>query len=222
MTITEFLALVEKEKVVERLKGGNWVTKTTEGPKYRKFAKGLKHELKRVVVPMTITEFLALVEKEKVVERLKGGNWVTKTTEGPVGSKRGGATTLRCYRCSGPHFIRDCPHTESKCFRCGQMGHVSISCPLGARQTRDTLRGDRPTATRRVFALTGAEASTSSDLVKGKGKATSKDVMILLFDSGASHSFISYACVERLRLPVCTLGLRLLVSTPASVYVVAF
>nr|KYP46662.1 Retrovirus-related Pol polyprotein from transposon 17.6 [Cajanus cajan] len=44
---------------------------------------------------------------------------------------------------------------------------------------------------------------------------------MLLFDSGASHSFISYACVAMLGVPVCDLGLRLLVSTPASTSVVA-
>nr|KYP46267.1 hypothetical protein KK1_032144 [Cajanus cajan] len=72
----------------------------------------------------------------------------------------------------------------------------------------------------RVFALIGAEAFTSSDLVKGKGRAASKDVMIL-FDSGASHSFISYACAAMLGVPVCDFWLRLLVLTPASASVVA-
>ncbi|XP_020225122.1 uncharacterized protein LOC109807007 [Cajanus cajan] len=98
-----------------------------------KFAEGLKYDLKRVVVPMAITEFPALVEKAKVVERLEGGNRGVKTAEGPAGSKKGGnqrnpydrpqplqggGATLRCYRCVGPHFVRDCPHTESRCFRC--------------------------------------------------------------------------------------------------------
>nr|KYP41364.1 Transposon Ty3-I Gag-Pol polyprotein [Cajanus cajan] len=157
--------------------------------KCKKFAEGLKHELKRVVVPMAITEFPALVEKAKVVERLKGGNRVVKTVERPAGSKKGGnqrkpydrpqpqqggsvimqpsnsarggrhgeGATLRCYRCAGPYFVKDCPHTESRCFKCHHMAG-------------------------RVFALTGAEASTSSDLVKGKGRVAGKDVMIL-FDS---------------------------------------
>nr|KYP50505.1 hypothetical protein KK1_027661 [Cajanus cajan] len=110
------------------------------------------------------------------------------------------------------------------------MGHESTNylarnrserdAQRGGAQRGDAQRGDRPTTAGRVFALTRAEASTSSDLVKGKGRAAGKDVMIL-FDSGASHSFISYACAAMLGVPVCDLGLRLLVPTPASTSVVA-
>nr|KYP42784.1 hypothetical protein KK1_035814 [Cajanus cajan] len=117
----------------------------SEAWKCRKFAEGLKYELKRVVVPMAITKFPALVEKAKVVERLEGGNRMVKTAEGSAGSKKGGnqrkpydrpqpqqggpiirqpidatrggrqggGAALRCYRCAGPHLIRDYPHTEN-------------------------------------------------------------------------------------------------------------
>ncbi|XP_020202747.1 uncharacterized protein LOC109788435 [Cajanus cajan] len=180
-----------------------------EAWKCRKFAEGLKYDLRRVVVPMAITEFPALVEKAKVVERLEGDNRGVKISEGPSGQPtgaaagrgQGGGAALRCYRCGGSHMIRDCPHTENRCFRCQQMGHVSFNCPARTRPERgtqrsdaqrgDVQRGGRPTATGRVCALT------------------------------ASHSFISYACVAMLGVPVCDLGLRLLVSTPASASVVA-
>ncbi|XP_020207694.1 uncharacterized protein LOC109792674 [Cajanus cajan] len=143
----------------------------------------------------------------------------------PTDTARGGSqsrvATLRCYICGGPHFVQDFHHTRSRCFKCGQMGHELTNCLARARQTRSALRGDRPTTARRVFTLTGAEASTSSDLMKGKGKTISKDVMIL-FDSRASHSFISYACAKMLGVSVCDLGLRLLVLMPAFASVVAF
>ncbi|XP_020205002.1 uncharacterized protein LOC109790294 [Cajanus cajan] len=174
------------------------------------------------MVPMAIIEFSALVEKAKIVERLEGGNRVTKNAEGPArgGRQRRGAT-LRCYRCVGPHFVRDCPHTESQCFRCHQMGHELTNCPARNRLERGAQRGDRPATAGRVFALTRAETSISSDLVKGKGKAAGKDVMFL-FDFGASHSFISYACAAMLGVLMCDFRLRLLVSTPASTSVVSF
>nr|KYP40342.1 hypothetical protein KK1_038303 [Cajanus cajan]KYP40347.1 hypothetical protein KK1_038308 [Cajanus cajan]KYP40357.1 hypothetical protein KK1_038318 [Cajanus cajan] len=145
-----------------------------EAWKCRKFADGLKYELKRVVVPMAITEFPALVEKAKVVEQLEGGNQVVRTTGGPSGSKKGesqrkpydrpqsqqggpvsrhssstasggrqsGGATLRCFKCAGPHFVRDCPHTESHCFKCHQMGHESTKCPTRGILERSAQRSD--------------------------------------------------------------------------------
>jgi len=38
----------------------------------------------------------------------------------------------------------------------------------------------------------------------------------VLYDSGATYSFVSDACVKRLGLPVCELQCELVVSTPAS------
>ncbi|XP_020218748.1 uncharacterized protein LOC109801980 [Cajanus cajan] len=168
----------------------------SEAWKCRKFVEGLKQELKRVVVPMAIIEFPALVEKAKVVERLEGGNRVMKNAEGPAGSKKGGGQRKP--------YDRPQPQQGGLVTRCNQ-GHESTSCPARNRQNRGAPRGDRPTTVERVFTLTGAEASTSSDLVKGKGKAASKDVMIL-FDLGASHSFISYACAELLGVPLSLSG----------------
>jgi len=40
--------------------------------------------------------------------------------------------------------------------------------------------------------------------------------VLVLFDSGASHSFISHDCVEKLGLSTRDLGYELIVSTPAS------
>nr|KYP39816.1 Transposon Ty3-I Gag-Pol polyprotein [Cajanus cajan] len=211
MAITEFPALVEKAKVVERLEGDNRGVKISEGPSGSKKGGNQRKPYDRP-------------------QPHQGGPVIRQPTGAAAGRGQGGGAALRCYRCGGSHMIRDCPHTENRCFRCQQMGHVSFNCPARTRPERgtqrsdaqrgDVQRGGRPTATGRVCALTGAEASTSSDLVKGKGRAAGKDV-VFLFDSGASHSFISYACVAMLGVPVCDLGLRLLVSTPASASVVA-
>ncbi|XP_020207965.1 uncharacterized protein LOC109792927 [Cajanus cajan] len=85
---------------------------------------------------------------------------------------------------------------------------MTKDCNVRNTQVRGT------TAVGRVFALTSVEAETSSELVKGKGKADGNDISIL-FDSGASHSLISYECVARLNLVVSSLCVDLVVSTPA-------
>nr|KYP38454.1 hypothetical protein KK1_040312 [Cajanus cajan] len=40
--------------------------------------------------------------------------------------------------------------------------------------------------------------------------------LIVLYDSGATHSFISHACVSKLKLPVSSLSFELIVETPTS------
>jgi len=63
--------------------------------------------------------------------------------------------------------------------------------------------------------MTGAEAAGSSNLVMGYYVISGMRCCVL-YDSGATHSFVSYACVERLGLPVRELQCELAVSTPAS------
>ncbi|XP_020204717.1 uncharacterized protein LOC109790038 [Cajanus cajan] len=70
---------------------------TSEAWKCRKFVEGLKYDLRRVVVPMTITEFPALVEKVKVVERLESVSKPAKIVGGPAGSKSGGGFQRKPY-----------------------------------------------------------------------------------------------------------------------------
>ncbi|XP_020208159.1 uncharacterized protein LOC109793103, partial [Cajanus cajan] len=132
---------------------------------------------------------------------------------------QGGAQSVQCYRCGGAHVVRDCSHPGNVCFRCGRPGHISRDCQTPPTSSGSAPRPPRPITTGRVFILSGAEASTSSDLVKGKWKAAGEDVLFL-FDSGATHSFISVDCVERLGLSVSSLHVDLSVSAPASVSVV--
>nr|KYP61864.1 hypothetical protein KK1_016376 [Cajanus cajan] len=65
----------------------------SEAWRCRKFAEGLRHKLKKFIVPMSIVEFPALVEKEKTVETLEsggGGSKAARVKDGSSGSKRGG------------------------------------------------------------------------------------------------------------------------------------
>ena len=59
--------------------------------------------------------------------------------------------------------------------------------------------GGRPKVPSRVFAMSGSEVAASDDLIQGKCLITDK-LLDVLYDSGATHSFISHACVERLGL----------------------
>ena len=59
------------------------------------------------------------------------------------------------------------------------------------------------------------EAERSEDLIQGACEVSSKTLTVL-YDSGASHSFISYSCVTTLQLPISELPYDLLVTTPTN------
>ena len=66
----------------------------------------------------------------------------------------------------------------------------------------------------RVYTLDAKEADKSEHLVQGMGLIHNQPVHIF-FDSGATHSFISLECAQRMQLPIRGLNYELMVSTPS-------
>jgi len=62
--------------------------------------------------------------------------------------------------------------------------------------------------------MMGSEATGSGTLVVGYCVISGKSCCVL-FDSGATHSFVLESCVRELGLPVCELQFDLVVSTPS-------
>jgi len=209
----------------------------TEEWRCRKFEGGLKHELRRFLVPLRIREFPVLVEQAKTVEQLEtgssSGGKQQRTTPDVRPQRKPYSrppTTwgrLRCYNCGGEHLRRDCTKPASstgggsstgRCYVCQQTGHFARQCPnriqAGGAPTRRPV-GDRPRAPGRVFALTTIEAKQSGNLLQFLCLLCDHEVVVL-FDSGATHSFVSNECVRRLGLTMRELGCELLVATPAS------
>ena len=84
--------------------------------------------------------------------------------------------------------------------------------------TRNRARVPNQTAPTkgRVFTLSREEAKKDSNLVQGTCFLNQIPLNVL-YDSGATHSFISYDCVSKLKLPVKPLSVSLSVSTPANI-----
>ena len=76
----------------------------------------------------------------------------------------------------------------------------------------NNINDGRPKVPSRVFAMSGSEAAASDDLIQGKCLIADK-LLDVLYDSGATHSFISHACVERLGLCATELPYDMVVST---------
>ena len=207
----------------------------------RKFEGGLRHELRRVLVPLRIREFPVLVEQARTVEELEiGPSRVTRAQKNasevrqqkaPYSRPQSSSSGLRCYNCGGPHLHRNCTKAACssgtgmkhvKCYKCEKMSHYASQCPTkkttgGAtlQQKSQKVLAYRPQAAGKVFALTSTEATQLGNLILDRCLLFDNSVLVLV-DSGATHSSISQECVSSLGLVTCELGCELAVSTPAS------
>ncbi|XP_052736626.1 uncharacterized protein LOC128197842 [Vigna angularis] len=142
-----------------------------------------------------------------------------------VAGQSGQSGAVRCFQCGGPHFKSACPQLVGVkyCTRCRRHGHLENECNMGGRVVmrppntgrNQTRGGGRAQAVGRVYAITGAEAASSGTLVTGICLLYGMNCGVL-FDSGATHSFISKACVDKLGITESEMQFDLVVSTPAA------
>jgi len=120
-------------------------------------------------------------------------------------------------KCGQDHHTRYCHIRRPICFKCGNPGHVVTEC--GQQKSHFNPSGSatktRPATTGRVYTLSSTEIAKNHDLIQGtcfiKGKTLN-----VLYDSGATHSFISNDCVKDMKLPISSLDTNLIISTPTS------
>nr|KYP32957.1 hypothetical protein KK1_046251 [Cajanus cajan] len=127
----------------------------------------------------------------------------------------------RCGKCGRVgHNQSECRDKEITCFNCNGKGHINTQCPEPPR-TRVIGLGsqiERPKTVGRVFALSSAEATWSKNLIEGSCFIV-ETPFVVLFDSSATHSFISVSCIQKLNLPVSLLDFDLVVETPTNGFV---
>ncbi|KAF1874104.1 hypothetical protein Lal_00041548 [Lupinus albus] len=139
-----------------------------------------------------------------------GHNGISGTERGRARcSKRNENLTLRL------HVGDVCPRTTLSCFHYKEVGHIKRYSPK-LRHGVNVVRAERPRSTARVFTMSGAEASDVDGLIKGNCMVAGIPLLVL-FDSGATHSFICIECVNRLKE---SLPYDFVVSTPTGVLVV--
>ncbi|XP_035836191.1 uncharacterized protein LOC110886480 [Helianthus annuus] len=113
-----------------------------------------------------------------------------------------------CYNCGQeghPYF--KCPSPVRTCFNCFTPGHVKADCPkLKQQGQKDEKKNENQKARGRMFQITTEEAKASPNVVSGIF-LINQIPMNVLFDSGASKSFVSdelmcYPSFRKERMPV--------------------
>ncbi|XP_052734071.1 uncharacterized protein LOC128196623 [Vigna angularis] len=110
-----------------------------------------------------------------------------------------------------------------RCNICRVEGHFARDCPTVKRTGQQTSQagrahprsGARPQALGKVYAISGSEAASLGTLIVGHCMLNGRECCVL-FDSGATHSFVSEDCVAILGLVVRELQYDLVVATPTS------
>jgi hypothetical protein len=102
------------------------------------------------------------------------------------------------------------------CFKCGMSGHLTRQCPnkRSATGAGSQLRpqGQQNYTYDKANHVSTEEAQQAQDVVLGIFLASSHPTAVL-FDSGASHSFISSSFVVRHQLPITIMKQTVLVSS---------
>ncbi|KAL4381048.1 hypothetical protein AHAS_Ahas04G0094500 [Arachis hypogaea] len=114
---------------------------------------------------------------------------------------------LSCVHCGHFHPYDSCKIGLGGCFNCGFPGHIARDCTCGRNQNVGQSQHQG-----RVFAVNAKDASKADPLMRGICLIGDKS-LDALYDTRASHSFISFAKVEELGLKVSELPFDLHVHT---------
>ncbi|XP_073051286.1 uncharacterized protein [Primulina eburnea] len=125
-----------------------------------------------------------------------------------------------CPLCNYRH-IGECRRNTGACFNCGKMGHRITNCPEPLKKmtwsdTNATPNKPKENKTNaRMFAITQEEADDANDVVAGT-IIINKISAYVLFDCGATHSFISKRFTKKLGLIPEILVEPFRIATPTS------
>ncbi|MQM22241.1 hypothetical protein Taro_055291 [Colocasia esculenta] len=146
-------------------------------------------------------------------------------------SSRQFSVKKECPHCGKTHGGTECWMIAGKCLKCGSSDHKIRDCPRlqqGAQRGAPapavaaavpaTRRPGRPRAPARVFTLAREDAEQAEHVTEGTVLLLGVHTRVL-FDTGATHSFISERFAKQLALESCIesedLEVPLFVHTPA-------
>ncbi|XP_073038079.1 uncharacterized protein [Primulina eburnea] len=172
------------------------------------FLRGLRPEIRRDVHMAKVVSYQDIVERSLLAEldeqeiekerQLRRQNFQARgqgaSPSGRGGFKGKGKLEQRskppvpssdierpvCPKCGKPHK-GECLVGSGRCFRCKEMGHTALKCPLSSGKGK--VQG-------RIFAMTKESVNPDSAVISGNILIYGKEA-ITLIDTGATHSFMS-------------------------------
>jgi hypothetical protein len=107
-------------------------------------------------------------------------------------SQGGGEQCPSCQKCGRMHY-GNCLYWQLGCYKWGKHEHIARDCrnPANNQANQNPLEGQRTTSPARMYALTPGDAITSNNVVSGTLSISSGRAFVL-FNLGATHSFVSY------------------------------
>ncbi|KAI3669657.1 hypothetical protein L6452_40976 [Arctium lappa] len=115
------------------------------------------------------------------------------------------AAPQSCYKCGkSDHISRDCPIRGLVCYECKAPGHVKRDFPKLVSSNALVKKENLPRVPGRAFQMTSEEAKTSADVVSGTFLLNSLPARVL-FDTGASFSFVSELFCQKIAMPTTSL-----------------
>nr|AXI69408.1 Reverse Transcriptase [Olea europaea subsp. europaea] len=117
------------------------------------------------------------------------GKWQNKKANGGANANKSIVPVIEpCPKCGKTHR-GVCLQGKNVCFRCGKPGHIFKDCPTFTPK-KDDNNDQNQKGKARVFAMTQKDAEENSNVIAGTLLIANTPAYVL-FDSGATHSFVS-------------------------------